>query len=197
MRNSGDGQMKKFIAIFALCSSFLFLMVSFPSTSSACSCAEQQSVEEEFKQSKAVFSGEVLEVKENRSTNGSMSNSVLFEVSKTWKGVDETQIIITTGVGGGDCGIEFNKGEEYLVYATESTMYGENTLVSTICDRTGELQSLQDDLTFLSEGKVPSQKVDLADELEGNPNYLYLIVGATIIGVVLIVVFIVQKRKKA
>ncbi|WP_449623092.1 hypothetical protein [Robertmurraya sp. Marseille-Q9965] len=189
--------MKKFIAIFGLCWGFLFLMVSFPSTSSACSCAEQQSVEEEFKQSKAVFRGKVLEVKENRSINGSMSNSVLFEVSKTWKGVDETQIIITTGVSDGDCGIEFRKGEEYLVYATESTMYGENTLVSTICDRTGELQTLRDDLTILGEGKVPSQKVDLTNELEGNPIYLYLIVGATIIGVVLIVVFFVQKRKKA
>ncbi|TKC16152.1 hypothetical protein [Robertmurraya kyonggiensis] len=186
--------MKKFISIFAVCCSFLFLMVSFPSTSSACSCAEQQSVKEEFKQSKAVFSGKVIEVKENRRNNGSIVKLVLFEVTETWKGVDETQIIITTGVSDGDCGIEFKKGEEYLVYATESTMYGENKLVSTICDRTGKLQTLKDDLAFLGEGKSPAQKVDLTNELEGN--HIYLIIVSTVIVMVLIVVFIVQKRKK-
>lgn len=186
--------MKKFISIFALCSSFLFLMVSFPSTSSACSCAEQPSVEDEFEQSKAVFSGKVIAVKENRSVNGSLAKSVLFDVSKTWKGVNETQVIIITGVSDGDCGIDFIVGEEYLVYASESTMYGESALVSIICDRTAELQMVKDDLTILGEGKSPTKKVNLANELDSNQFYL---IGAMVILVVLIALFIVKKRKKS
>lgn len=97
---------------------------SFPSITSACSCAELPGVEEEFERSKAVFSGKVIDIREKRSLKGYTTKSVLFEVTNTWKGVEQSQIIITTGQGGGDCGYDFKEGEEYLVYAYESTMYG-------------------------------------------------------------------------
>lgn len=126
--------MKKAIPILAFIFMSIFIIVSFPSITSACSCAELPSVEEELEQSTAVFSGKVLGVREKRSLNGYMKKSVLFEVKNTWKGVKQSQMIITTGQGGGDCGIDFIVGKEYLVYANESTIYGAKSLVSVICD---------------------------------------------------------------
>ena len=107
--------MRKVMPILAFIS--ILFISSFPSITSACSCAELPSVEEEFERSQAVFSGKVVDVREKRSIKGYQTKSVLFEVTNTWKGVKQSQIIITTGQGGGDCGFEFKEGQEYLVYA--------------------------------------------------------------------------------
>ncbi|WP_078411290.1 hypothetical protein [Priestia abyssalis] len=120
--------LKKAMPLLAFIFVGILIIGSFPSITSACSCAELPSVEEEFERSKAVFSGKVVDIKERRSLNGYTSKSVLFGVTNTWKGVEQSQIIITTGQGGGDCGYNFTKREEYLVYANESTMYGQNHL---------------------------------------------------------------------
>ena len=148
--------------------SVLFSLISMsivPTTSYACSCVEPPSVEDELERSQAVFSGKVLEVKEQKDFRGYMKKRVLIEVAETWKGVSESQVFITTGSGGGDCGYEFQVGQEYLVYATESTMYGSQAeLVTIICDRTTELGAAQEDLAVLGEGKEPTVQVDLTVE---------------------------------
>ncbi len=79
------------------------------------------------------------------------------------------QGIIYTGSGGGDCGISFTEGTEYLVYAQTSTMYGDKELLVTIiCDRTRPLIQAKEDLTVLSEGKEPTNIVKLAEDLNGH-----------------------------
>lgn len=171
----------------------ILLIGSFPSISSACSCAELPSVGEELERSQAVFSGKVVDIREKRSLNGYTSKSVLFEVTNTWKGVKQSQIIITTGQGGGDCGFNFKEGEEYLVYANESTMYGAKSLVSVICDRTSELSSLQEDLKILGEGQLPIEEVDLTGQHAGNRIYIWV---AVIVAIGVAVIFILKKRTK-
>ena len=171
--------------------SILFVS-SFPLITSACSCAELPSVEEEFERSQAVFSGKVVDVREKRSIKGYQTKSVLFEVTNTWKGVKQSQIIVTTGQGGGDCGFNFKEGQEYLVYVNKSTMYGGKTLVSAICDRTNELSVLQEDLKILGEGQPPIEDVDLTDKHEGNQLYIWV---AIIIAVGILLIFIFKKRK--
>lgn len=166
----------------------------FPSNASACSCAELPSIEEEFERSKAVFSGKVVDIREKRSLNGYTSKSVLFEVMNTWKGVKQSQIIITTGQGGGDCGFDFKEGEEYLVYANESTMYGAKSLVSIICDRTNELSSSQEDLEILGEGQPPIEEVDLTGQHAGNRIYIWVPV---IIAIGVTMIFILKRRTKS
>lgn len=165
-----------------------FISISFfPLSTSACSCAELPSVEEEFARSQAVFSGKVLEVKEKRSLQGYITKKVIFEVTNTWKGVEKTQMMITTGSGGGDCGIDFKEGQEYLVYAYESTMYGGNSLVSVICDRTNELSSLQEDLKVLGEGKTPNIEVDLMGNHGETQMLIWGVVGAAVVAGFIIV----------
>lgn len=177
--------MKKVIPIIAFISMSILLISSFPSITSACSCAELPSVEEEFERSQAVFSGRVVDVREKRSLQGYMTKSVLFEVTNTWKGVKQSQMIITTGQGGGDCGFDFKEGQDYLVYSNESTMYGAKSLVSIICDRTNKMSSLQEDLKILGEGQPPIEEVDLTGKHKGNQLIIWVAV-ALIIGVILI-----------
>ena len=181
--------MKKAIAFVFL---GLFLIGSFPAVTSACSCAEPPTAAEEMERSDAIFSGKVLEIKEKK-VNGYMTKSVLFEVTNTWKGVDESQVIITTGLGGGDCGFRFIEGQEYLVYAKESDMYGAKTLTTTMCDRTNRLSALQDDLEVLGAGETPIKTADLSSNQNSTPLYPW-IAGA--LAVVALAVFLLMKRKK-
>lgn len=171
----------------------IFIISSFPLMTSACSCAYLPSVEDEFERSKAVFSGKVVDIKERRSLKGYTTKSVLFEVTNTWKGVEQSQIIITTGQGGGDCGYNFIKGKEYLVYANESIMYGAKSLVSTMCNRTNLLNASQEDLEVLREGKPPIEEVNLSGKQNGTQLYSWVAV-AVAIGIV--VFFLLNKRKR-
>ena len=184
--------MKKVMLILAFIFISILLIGSFPSNTSACSCAEVPSVEEEFEQSQAVFSGKVVDVREKRSIKGYQTKSVLFEVTNTWKGVKQSQMIITTGQGDGDCGIDFNEGQEYLVYAYKSTMYGAKSLVTTICDRTNDLSVLQEDLTILGKGQPSIEEVDLTGKHKGNQFYMW---GAVVIVISIIFIFIFKRRK--
>jgi len=166
---------------------------SFPSVASACSCAELPTAAEELERSKAVFSGKVLDIKDKRSAQGYVTKSVRFEVTKTWKGVEQSQIIITTGQGGGDCGFNFTEGQEYLVYANDSDMYGAKALVTGICDRTNYLTALEDDLQILGAGKPPVEKVDLSREQSENQLYLW---AAGLVASAIIVFLLLKLRNK-
>lgn len=186
--------MKKGIGYLLIITFCMILVSSSPSRAGACSCAESPSVEDELERSQAVFSGKVLEIRENRNLIGARTKSVLFEVANTWKGVKQSQIIIKTGQGGGDCGIDFIEGVEYLVYAHESDMYGAKSLVSIMCDRTNKLSSSKEDLEILGEGKPPVEKVDLTEKQEGNLLYLWV---AIFIFIGLGLFFIIKRLKKS
>lgn len=121
--------------------------------------------------------------------------SVLFEVTNTWKGVKQLQIIITTGQGGSDCGFDFEERHGYLVYANESTMFGAKLLVSIICDRTNELSSSQEDLAILGEGQHPIEEVDLSGKHEGKQLYIWISLLIAI-GIAVIVILINKVRPK-
>lgn len=174
---------------------FIFIIGSFPSITSACSCAELSSVEEAFERSAAVFSGKVLDIKKKKSLKGYTYKSVLFEVTNTWKGVEQTQIIIITGEGGGDCGFNFIEENEYLVYANESTMYGAKSLVSSMCGRTNVLISSQNDLAVLGEGEVPIEEVNLSGEQTRNQIIIWTSLGLAFFTVILTILYRRKKRK--
>jgi len=57
----------------------------------------------------------------------------VFQVYKLWKGPQITVISISTGEGGGDCGIDFIVGREYLVYASQN----KGQWYTGICSRPG------------------------------------------------------------
>lgn len=164
--------MKKVQSFSVKTTTWLFLFFSFiyvmlihvPIPAYACDCAPPPSVETELSQSDAVFSGKVISMKDKRSSAGYVSKEIIFEVYQTWKGVNESQIKITTGQGGGDCGYRFVPDEEYLVYGRHSEMYGKSQLSTGICDKTIELSAANDDLKILGKGDSPDKLVDIDPE---------------------------------
>lgn len=91
--------------------SFLLLLTVIASLSSyACKCATL-SFSDEVKQADLVFTGTVL--------SKTMGDKVyyLFTISKTFKGSSADTLTIQTGFGDGDCGMLFEEGKTYLVYA--------------------------------------------------------------------------------
>ncbi|MCM3711317.1 hypothetical protein [Sporosarcina luteola] len=124
---------------------------------SACSCIMPPSPEEALDKADAVFSGEVVEIVENKKFfGGAYGRTVHLKVDKAWKGIKESETSITTGYDDGDCGYSFEKGQKYLVYASASNMYVPGTLSTTICHRTTELSNAAEDLNELGEGQEVS-----------------------------------------
>ncbi len=153
--------MKKKLGLYSLC--LVILLFLKPVPAAACSCAMQPSIEEGFSSSQAVFSGEVIGIKDNSGLLSGHGKTVLFNVKDTWKGINEMKVAIATGSNDGDCGIPFVKGKEYLVYANISDMYGDKSLTSTICSRTTELGNAAGDISVLGQGQVPTHDVKLVD----------------------------------
>ena len=155
--------MKRILVIFLIASIGMGLMVFADSSAVyGCSCVGPLSVSAQFERSDAVFTGQVMEVKEQKSSRGYMTKAVLFEIERYWKGGTQTQISIQTGNGGGDCGMNFEPSQDYLVYAQYSQMYGDvERLVTIICDRTKERAAAQEDLMQLGDGYVPTERVNL------------------------------------
>jgi hypothetical protein len=61
---------------------------------------------------------------------------VLVRVTKSWKDVTDSHVIIATGVGGGDCGFPFEKGKEYVIFARRTEAYIPAQLTTSICSET-------------------------------------------------------------
>lgn len=149
--------------LFLMIAVLLAGIVAWPTAASACSCAETPGVSQELERSDAIFSGKVISIEEKTALlPGSYpSKAVIFEVAKIWKGMEQSQVKITTGLDDGDCGFDFSVGQEYLVYAVKSEMYGSNLLSTMICDRTDILSQAQGDFSVLGEGQAPTEEVDL------------------------------------
>ncbi|WP_258022882.1 hypothetical protein [Brevibacillus formosus] len=149
--------------------SFVLLFTFFiqPIPASACSCARPPDPLTAKDQSAAVFTGKVLQVIEktdwlhllpfwDKPERGGFD--VIFEVQSTWKGVDQTQVQIVTSGLGGACGIPFQPGQEYLVYAS---FWELNELETNICTRTAMKSDAGDDLLALGPGAMPISSANL------------------------------------
>ncbi|QHJ69547.1 hypothetical protein [Planococcus halotolerans] len=164
-------------------------VVAWPAAASACSCIEPPGVAEELERSDAVFSGKAILVDEKPVLFSAATRSVVFQVAQVWKGPAHSQIKIKTGQGDGDCGINFSAGQEYLVYAVKSEMYGANELTTIICDRTAVLSQSQGDFAVLGEGQEPTEEVDLL----GRNGWLLPLAGFIVFGIIAFTVY--RKRK--
>lgn len=137
----------------------LFLAVAAPASTFACSCrCENRGVndaKEMMRESKAVFIGEVTDIREatpEEMRHRSEGFVISLRVEKAWKGVKEKDILISARgqLHPGCCDIALKIGERYLVYAVGKTM-------STACTRTQHVSQAAEDLTALGPGKTFSK----------------------------------------
>lgn len=92
----------------------------------ACKCPPI-SVDDNFNNSKAVFSGKVINIDTIRYTIGNIEKGHFYESQlvnvlkkETFKGnLSCDTVRIMTGIGGGDCGYNFELNTSYLIYANE------------------------------------------------------------------------------
>lgn len=175
-----------------LCTSFFAAAPAF-----ACSCAFPPDALTARDQSDAVFAGEALEVKEAIDWRDFMpftkpirkQNEVILEVQSTWKGVNTSQVKIYTEPYDEACGVIFQPGKGYLVYAT----YEEGTgLFTHLCTRTTELANASGDLIALGQGSSPDEPVDLL----GQKLLLsYGLPAAFFVAVLVVPVFLFRKKR--
>lgn len=122
------------------------------SNSFSCTCIGKMSVKKAVKKTDFVFIGTVVAVEKITVTQkllGTKScinhyyNKITFKIEIIYKGKIKTNNIeIFTGVGGGDCGYDFDSNKKYVVYANKQKIFffegkNEHTFLFTdICKRT-------------------------------------------------------------
>ena len=174
----------KFIVSFMITFSFVFNYL--PNTSHACSCIESGTVKEELTRSSAVFSGKVIEIVDKNKNSSIQSSAdpiaVVFEVEESWKGMDQTQVVVYTERSSASCGYEFILNNEYLVYVHENT----GNLNVSICSRTTLLSAADQDTEDLGIGERPTEQIVIDLTTENATNYyqlsIYLLIAALLLG---------------
>jgi hypothetical protein len=85
--------------------------------------------------------------------------TVTFNVLHAYRGLVVANIRVLTGLGGGDCGFDFEIGKKYLVYASRVNT---ETLFTSICSGTSSLEEAGPALRFLrGEPPTPDDLLDL------------------------------------
>ncbi len=165
---------QKNYSINIITSTFFILFaisLSNPSTVFA-SCAEPGSPEEEFIHSDAVFTGSVVYISSANAlwmdgiTKVLMrlgfhpsdfyetifpGRRVVFEVDRSWKGVNTSSVMIRTGYNSGDSSsYPFEIGSYYLVYASHAYGDPNKYLLTSLCSRTQSSPNNSEDIAYLS-----------------------------------------------
>src|SRR4028118_2144063 len=137
--------MKKIVLIAAS------LLVLTSNAASACVCLTT-TPKKNFRNSRVVFAGKVIDIMAKTDRSRDTSDSLVafkltFEVSKVWKGkVDKQQVVLTSESFRG-CEYSFEKGKEYLVYASGEEL----TIQTSLCNATKPLANAQADLAVLEQ----------------------------------------------
>ena len=137
----------------------------------ACKCAVPGSPSEESEKFSAVFAGKVISIHHSFDLNAATVSpedrtTVGFLVSTVWKGTIHEDMYITTPPTGGSCGFTFTKGEEYIVYAYDSTYDDGSSYTVSICSRTALLGQAQADIDALGAGRAPQAGTGGAPQAE-------------------------------
>jgi len=121
-----------------------------------------------FANTPTVFKGRVAKISaiHLKTTSGDdyQERLVFFDVETSYRGWAAKTAEIVTGMGGGDCGYEFQEGVRYLVYAYPHRETGK--LYSGICQRTRPLAEAAEDLEYLSKKDDPSHGAGIEDRIE-------------------------------
>jgi hypothetical protein len=195
----GDTLMAKrfsiLLQVFVLAAVSVIGLMILPATSHACSCAESPSPQLELQQKTAVFSGKVIAVnKPFKLLNWSSADpvQVTFKVDQVWKGDVGKKVTVQTAMSGPSCGFNFQKKQEYLVYAHSDLAH----LEVSLCSRTQTLQTSGKDIEALGTPlKSPNEKISGNDSISNKSVMYYILVVGLLVAIILLI--IAAKRKKS
>jgi hypothetical protein len=155
---------------------FVLTLISTPVFGCTCvrlppgNISTQELVQNAANSSDAVFEGRVervelkwalMEAKVGDAIPASVDEAPLelqvsFDAVRSYKGAPRKSILVTTGIGGGDCGFDFEAGKQYLVYAFADKS---GQLSTGICSRTALLDESKADLSYLRGEPITSESV--------------------------------------
>ncbi|MBD8025154.1 hypothetical protein H9636_00655 [Ureibacillus sp. Re31] len=188
----------KLFLCFLLMISFLFNLSL--TSSYACSCVQPESAQKELSARDFVFSGKVKKIIDQNENSIIKSSADLlkihFEVNETWKGIDETEVIVFTERDSASCGFSFTTNEDYLVYANKE----EGKKKVNICSRTSPLVNASVDINELGEGEKPTKSVNINENSrDGKMTTTTIIIGLSLgaLMIIFITYFITNKRKNS
>jgi hypothetical protein len=164
-RRVEDCQRQRLRAAIALLSLACVAAVQFWSAPAlACSCL-QRSPAEAYEQAVAVFEGHVIDLQRLEPAAGQQipELKVRFAVVRSWKGMEQEQVELTTASDSAGCGVPFTKDGDYLVYASASA----NGLSASLCSRTRAITEATEDLRVLGMGATPVDPHLPSDETGG------------------------------
>ena len=172
------------------------LAIIFPEKTYACTCARHDP-QEAIKNAEAVFAGKVLNIiRKQEGIVGTISyrDINLFEVQETWKGINQSQVIVNDNGHEESCGFNFEKGKTYLVYTYKNKDDGLDT---SYCSRTAEISKAGEDLNLLGQGKGVDEKVNLEGEMKwiSIKSYIEILFGGIVV-VLAIALFIFKKARR-
>ncbi|MFE7064335.1 hypothetical protein ACFVAD_19580 [Sutcliffiella sp. NPDC057660] len=162
-------------------------------TAMACDCDPPDTATEAMEVATAVFRGTVLKIHKNQTmSDGERYEKVLFSVSESWKGMEDSQAIIYTD-SSSSCTFGFQEGNEYLLYPylRDGVMYIMD------CGRSSDISLAEEDLKELGKGKEPTNIVDLEDRNFGFKRFesaLKWVVGI-VFGVAVLVMIGIKRSK--
>jgi hypothetical protein len=117
----------------------MFLMIGFLnlniSNAFACQCSYFGNIDSEIENSDYILTAKIIE-----KLDSIYPAYYKIEVEKIWKGDTKYTLILTTGTGGGDCGMTFQIDSVYLIYGKKKNDY----LYTNRCSRTIELNKTGD-----------------------------------------------------
>jgi len=125
---------------------FAFMALSADSVF-ACSCLERAPCQA-YGDASAVFVGTVIDSRIITVKQGNYERTkrvIRLSADSPFRGVKSSEVEVTTGLGGGDCGFEFVQSQQYLVYASEH----EGKLYTGICSRTRSISRAAEDLSYI------------------------------------------------
>jgi hypothetical protein len=131
------------------------LLLSSGPSAEACSCLVPGPPSEAFESASAVFVGTVKGVTRTDSNFG--ERIFRLSIEEAFKGVSGAEVEIRTPANSAACGYDFEKGQQYVVYAHIRS--SDDRLVTTICTRTRPVSNAKEDLEYLrSLGKGKKDK---------------------------------------
>ncbi len=145
------------------------LFVFSSNAASACSCIST-TPQQNLKNAGTVFAGRVIDVVDEAELHPEVSRPLLgfkitFEVSNVWKGQANRQFVVRTSDSSASCGYSFEKGREYLVYASNQG----SQLETGLCSGTKSLANARRDLAVLGRGKTPTAQIlNASQQLQRN-----------------------------
>jgi hypothetical protein len=127
--------LKRTVSAVSLGMMVIGLMFSAAPSAHACSCMMPEAPEASLSKSDAVFAGTVTDI---ASKEQGMSRIVTFSADRAWKGITEKTVSVSTALDSAACGIDFQIGKAYVVYAYASE---EGGLSASLCSRTHEVSA--------------------------------------------------------